>query len=277
MLAFIHVAKTGGKTVNMLLRSSFGAAYARALPWTGITPNDQTKEFVVPKYGIDEFRRLRRLCPFMRCVGGHAITLWSGLHEIQPTRYFAMMREPLRRGASHYQFHARTDRAPLSWEQWVNWPVHQNHQVRMFARDGNPEAAIRAIERHEVFVGLTERYDESLLILERVVAPELNIAYRRLNTASDNTITDQLLEDPARRESLRGMYSQEIPLYEYVVNDLFPRFQREYGPNLARDVEEFRRRRRDRVNGWNLRWHALYERLVLAPVVHRHQRRDVAS
>ena len=277
MLAFIHVAKTGGQSVNLLLRSTFGAAYARALPWTGITPNDQAQDFVVPKYGVEDFRRLKRICPFMRCVGGHAVTLWSGLHEVQPTRYFAMMREPLRRGASHFQFHVRSDRDPLPWERWLEWPVHQNHQVRMFARDGDPDVAIRAIEQHEVFVGLTERFDESLLILKRVVAPELNIAYRRINTARDNTITNQLLADPARREELRRMYAREIPLYEYVVNELYPRFRREYGPTLARDVEEFQRGEHGRVNGWNLRLNALYQRLVLEPAVRRGRRRSAAT
>jgi hypothetical protein len=278
LLAFIHVAKTGGRSVSMLLRSTYGPRYVRALPWRVPAPGADpfTLEFVVPKYDVEDYRRLKRLCPGMRCVGGHAVALWSGLHEVEPTRYFAFMREPLKRGASHFQYHVRTETDPLAWERWLAWPVHQNHQVKLFARSGDAEEAIRAVEKHEVFIGLTERFDESLVILKRLVAPELNLAYRRRNVARDDAIAAALLADFDRREQLRRMYAAELPFFEYVAHELYPRFQREYGPTLESDVEAFRRRRL-RVNWPRIALSSLYQNLVVRRGIERYRRRNAAG
>ena len=104
MLAFIHVAKTGGQSIETMLESSFGIRHMPAVIWK--TPSPQTgpkQDFVIPKYCPEDFRRLKKRTPFLESVGGHSIALWSGLHEVQPTTYFAFLREPIKRGASHYQ------------------------------------------------------------------------------------------------------------------------------------------------------------------------------
>ena len=53
-------------------------------------------------------------------------------------------------------------------------------------------------------------------------------------------------------------------LHEWVVNDYYPRFVREYGPTLEDDVAEFRARR-DRVNRLNIKLNHVWARLVLYP------------
>jgi hypothetical protein len=266
-LAFIHVGKTGGQTVQTALRSSYGAAYCDAVDW-----RDRDEEFVVPKYGPADYRRLKSLCPFMKSVGGHQIALWSDLHVVEPVRYFAFVREPLRRGASHYQYHLRDEDQPLTWDEWVAWPVHQNHQVKMFSRDGSAAAAIRAIEHHQVFIGLTERYDESLLILNRLVARDLNPSYRRTNTARDNEVAQRLLADPATRRQIETMYGEEFALYEFVKEEWYPRWRREYGPTLADDLARFQA---DRARGFSRRNHLaqrLYQKLWTEPRARRLRR-----
>jgi len=259
-LAFIHVGKTGGQTVQTALRSSYGAAYCDAVDWR--EPDD---EFVVPKYNPDDYRRLKRLCPFLKSVGGHQIALWSNLHEVEPVRYFAFVREPLKRGASHYQYHLRDEEQPLTWDEWVAWPVHQNHQVKMFARDGSAESAIRAIKKHDVFVGLTELYDESLLILNKVIAADLNPAYRRTNTARNNEVAQQLLADPQTRTQIERMYGEEFALHDFVKREWYPRWREKYGPTLEEDLRRFQA---DRQRGFNRRHHLanrLYRKFWILP------------
>ena len=240
MLAFIHVAKTAGSTMDRILANSFGAGYCHAEHWSELLPTgDRSGSFTVPKYDQDDFRRLKRLCPWMRCVGGHAVTLWSGLDQVQPTRFFAFLREPLARGASHYQYHVQHQENPLTWEQWVDWEVHKNHQLKMFSPDVDVQQGIETIERLGVFLGLMEHFDESLLLMKRLVAPRLRLGYERKNVAHGNDLARRLLAEPATRAQLEEMYAGDIALYEHVTNEIFPRYRERYGAGLAADLADF--------------------------------------
>jgi len=237
LVVFLHLGKTGGRTVDTVLRSTYGPGYVQAEPWQPLRPiGGRSPDFMVPTYGPDDLRRCRRLFPWMRAIGGHTLTLWSDLHTVEPVRYLAFLREPLARGASHYQYHVNSQAHPLDWDAWCAWPEHHNHQVRFFDRGGDPQAAIRAIETHGVFVGLLERFAESLLLLRRLAVPELRCGYRRRNTAESNAIAHGLLADPAQREDLRRLYAAEFPLYEWVRDVLWPRYEAAYGPGLAADA-----------------------------------------
>jgi hypothetical protein len=265
MLAFIHVAKTGGQSIETMLESSFGIRHMPAVIWKQHSSTDAANQnFVVPKYGPEDFRRLKQRCPFMQSVGGHSIALWSGVHEVQPTTYFTFLREPIKRGASHYQYHLVNDDPDKTWEDWVQYDVHHNHQVKMFSRNVDAQEAIRDIEKHQVFVGFTEKFDESLVIFRRLFAPNLNISYTRTNTASDNSVAKGVLADEANVQDLHRMYAEEIPLHEWALNEYYPRFVKEYGPTLEQDVEEFRKVR-ERVNRANILANHVYQRLVAKP------------
>jgi hypothetical protein len=241
LVVFLHLAKTGGRTFDTVLRGTYGPAYIQAEPLRPPRPaGTGGRDFIIPIYQPEDLRRLRKQCPWLRAVGGHTLTLWSRLHEVQPVRYVAFMREPLSRGASHYQFHVSTTAQPLDWPAWCAWPEHHNSQVRFFDRDGDPQAAIAAIERHGVFVGLLERFEESLLLMRQLAIPELRCAYVRRNTAERNDLARALLADPERREQLRAMYAAEFPLYDWVRDVLWPRYEAVYAGDLATDAARLR-------------------------------------
>jgi len=265
MLAFIHVAKTGGQTIETMLESSFGIGHMPAVEWTNPSPHpDSSQEFVVQKYSEDDFRRLKKRCPLLRSVGGHSIALWSGLHNIQETTYFGFLRDPIKRGASHYQYHLSNDDPDKSWQQWVDYPVHYNHQVKMFSSRVDPQEAISDIQKHNVFIGFTEKFDESLVIFRKLFQPDLNISYTRTNTAKSNNVAKDVLADSRKVEDLKRMYDLEAPLFEWAWNEYYPRFVKEYGPTLEQDVEEFRKVR-DKVNRVNILANRAYHRLLVRP------------
>ena len=240
MLAFIHVAKTGGRSIDTMLSGTFGSAYAHAPPWrrrdhAGL----MGQTHVVAKYDLDDYRLLKRIWPFFRCVGGHSIALWSNLHELNPVRYFAFVRDPIKRGASHFQYQQQTAPIPKSWDEWLAWDVPYNHQLKMFSGNVDADEAIAAIEKHGVFIGQTEWYDESLVMLKKLMAPELNIAYSRTNVASDNSVAQEILADPDKRAQLENMYREEMKLYRYLVDVVYPRQVQAYGDQLEQDVLSF--------------------------------------
>ncbi len=266
LLAFIHVAKTAGSTMERILGNSFGAGYIHAEHWRELMPaGDRAGDFVVPKYDREDFLRLKRLCPWMRCVGGHAVTLWSGIETVQPTRFFAFLREPIRRGASHYQYHLRHDPQPLSWDEWVEWEVHKNHQLKMFSQGVDLAEAVATIEERQVFLGLMEHFDESLLLMQRLVAPDLRLGYERRNTASDNRVAEDLLADPGTRRQLEEMYAGDVELYDHVKTKIFPEYRRRYGDGLAAVVQDFPGGPREGFGTFRLAAHRIVRRYWTEP------------
>ncbi len=279
MLAFIHIGKTGGWSIDSMLRSSFGPRHCKAIPLVDTSKQDpNTLDYVVPKYDPEDFRRVRRWCPPLLSIAGHPIALWSDLETVVPdVRYFAIMREPLARGASHYQYILAHDRPGMNWEDWLDWPVHHNHQTKMFSRKVDVNEAIQQIKQKEVFVGLLERFDESLVIFQKLYAPHLNIAYERSNTAQDNSLARRLLADPRAKEQMQQIYRADDELYQFVSRELYPAFRCEYGPTLEADVAEYRAHRRNALNRRNLLLSRAYERLVFWPLARAHRRRRSAS
>ncbi len=283
MIAFVHVAKTGGRTIESLLRSAYGAAHCDAslMKPHGIESPEKTR-FTIPKFGPQEIRQLKSIMPGMRSLGGHHVALWSGVEEVVPeVQYLLFLREPLKRGASHYQFHVTSDDYTslygfkhFEWDQWVGWETHHNHQIKMLSPNVDVNEAIRLIESKRAFVGLMEHFDESLVLFQKLFAPDLRIAYRRKNTARDNTIARSLLADPKKCDQIREMYDQEFPLYEWVVHDLFPKYRREYGPRLAEDLARYQEHGRDQVSNLNLLKYHAYRRLFYLPRVKRLQQRN---
>jgi hypothetical protein len=276
LLAFIHIAKTAGQTVETMLQSSFGAAYSRGVHMSAPDPfQARRRDYVVPKFNADDFRQLQKYCPFLKCVGGHSVALWSGIDEIRPTRYFTFLRDPIRRGASHFQYHVQTDQPDLTWEQWCENTVHHNHQVKMLSAVGDVEDAIAAVRKKKVFTGLMECFDESLLVLRKVMAPDLNISYVRRNTARGNSLAQQILDDPAKVADIRSMYADEFALYEFVRDQWYPQYREQYGPGLEQDLEAFQAGRGYRLNRFNILLNRLYSRLVLAPASSSYRQRMV--
>ena len=119
LLVFLHLAKTGGRTLDTVFRGTYGAGYVQAEAWRPTRPMGWGDgDFIIPTYDPDDLRRLLRLCPWARAIGGHPLTLWSGAHLVRPVRYVAFLREPVSRGISHYQYHVNTNPEPLDWEAW---------------------------------------------------------------------------------------------------------------------------------------------------------------
>ena len=267
LAAFIHVAKTGGQSIETMLANSYGCRYSTAPEWKRKKGQETDQSgFVVPKFGAEDLDSLLRLCPWTKCVGGHPVTLWSGFESVTPTRYFSMIREPLARGASHFQYNLQDITvAPRQWEAWVDWPVHHNHQTKMFSPTGKADDAIARIRAQDVFVGLTESFDESLVLLEKLILPGLNPSYRRTNTASDNTQAREVLADPGKVGTMREMYAEDLLLHEFIQREHYPMFRKMYGKTLEADVDTFRKNRQSGFNKWKYWQSRLNYHLLLRP------------
>jgi hypothetical protein len=256
--AFTHIDKTGGRTVREVLRRSFGAGHCEIrTPYARrpADPNDRS----VHVTGAD-LRRVRRIYRRLRGIAGHNVKPYSDLDTAWPDiRYFIFLRDPVKRYLSHYKNKAlQYDRA--DFDRWASLVPMQDFQTRTLAGEAHAERAIDLIGRRVAFVGLTDAFDESLLMLGRWLDdPLYRPEYRPVNRLVDKSRARDAareqadlsyLDDPAVRARLLEMNQQDQRVYDFAVREFFDRQRAAYGAGLADDVAALRQRSRE-VDDWS--------------------------
>jgi hypothetical protein len=234
MLVFVHINKTAGTTVRYILRSSYGARHCDVEPWEG-TWSDRP-------FSTPDLLRVRRIYPHLVSIAGHRIT---GQEELQAPgidfRYFTFLRDPVAMCASRFQYQiGHRKKKHLVFEKWIQGDWVRNAQTKRIAGTANASDAISIIDRREMFVGLTECFDESMVLLKALRARDLDIRYARVNVAKSSTVAKELLSNAATRQMIVDANREDLELYEYVRRELHPVFQREYGSSLRDAVAEYR-------------------------------------
>lgn len=243
-VVFVHVPRTGGTTLNAILRAQCRAEQALDL---GPRVQDALADIAAwdPK-------RLGRI----RVVMGHVP---YGFHEQMPgaVEYVTLLREPVRRVMSFYNYvtqenqhylHDFTRFQAASLENFVRLRATgaiDNFQVRLVSGvmydvpfgeldESHLELAIRNLEQFAV-VGLTERFDESLLLMQERFGWR-DVTYERpLNTSRSQRTVDELA--PAEFDALMSVTRLDAELFEY-------------GRALFRDQMARRSRRRATAASW---------------------------
>ena len=185
-LVFLHIPKTAGMTLTQLVQRQFQPDEVYSIK------GDDVAASVERLKALPEGERLR-----LRCLKGHQA---FGLHEyLAPgTRYITMLRHPVSRIVSHYEFvkarphhylHARMKGATLAEfaASRLSGELH-NGQTRLLAGiwDDRPleqadyDRAIANLEQHFDWRGLMERFDESIVMLAAVMRWP-NVFYRKSN------------------------------------------------------------------------------------------------
>ena len=267
MLVFIHMSKTAGTTVSYILRSSYGLRHCQVEPWHA--------RWTGPDFSSHDLQRLRRFCPNLKSIAGHRITGYVNLQENGTEfRYFTFMRHPLERHASYFQFKVQERRLKEHvFEEWVvqrEWP--RNQQTKSIAGVADVAEAIRIIKEKNIFVGLAEPFDESMVMLKALMANDLNISYKRVNVARENTIKERLLSTESTRQMLIEANQADLELYNFVRQELYPTYQREYGPSLQADVARYRQTLSNTFNYWNLTLSGLKQYLLYKPLLYLYRR-----
>jgi len=179
--------------------------------------------------------------PQLSSISGHGLVPWSDVVVQQPDlRFFTFLRSPLERCASEYQ--NLVSRGDLRWtfESWIQSPSSRNHQVRQLCGYEDAQTAIEMIQGRLGFVGLTERFDESLVLFRRWANDErLDIRYSSKHITRDSRIRMQLLRNLETRRLLLDANREDLKLHAFVEQTLFPSQIDDYGPRFEMDVEAF--------------------------------------
>lgn len=266
MLVFIHINKTAGSTVRYVLRSSFGMNHCEVEPWHA--------QWGEPPFSSYDLQRLRKLYPRLESIGGHRVTGYMDLHENGTQfKYFTFMRDPVRTCASRFQYNVQyRGKKDLVFEEWIQKEWTRNSQTRLIAGAPDLNKALRILREKNIFVGLTERFDESMLLLKELVEPRLNISYHPVNKATSNNLAQQLLADEKTHRMLVEANQVDQQLYDYVRRELYPSYQSEYGVSLEADVERFQKNRGTDFNNRNLTLSRIKQYALYKPLLYLYRR-----
>lgn len=208
MIVFCHIPKTAGSSFQFILENSFGVFACHT---------DHNKK---PVFNQGDFDFARKIFPGLRSIAGH--NLIDPLSLSVPDPFFAtFLREPVARVFSHYQESVLHGNRRTLEEELHRSDYFENRHVKMMAGGRDLDKAKRFLEKCG-FVGLTEKFELSLHVLERLSPYPLNLNYKRRRVAPDNRIKKSLETDSRLVEMTREYNQLDLELYSFAVNEIFP-------------------------------------------------------
>ncbi len=265
IIAFSHIPKTGGLTLERILRQNFGARHV-----TVIRKNVGAGTI----YTAKDLRRDLRIYPWVRSLSGHPLKIHSDLQSLGiDFLWYTFLRDPINRYLSLYQHQYTRGRElyKLKFVEWMKTFERRNQMVRWIAGEEDLEAAKQLIEERMVFVGMTEHYDLSLLLLKRALGlSEMSIAYkRRVNQAPTVHVRERILSEfDQYRDDIHERNNLDILLYEYVKGAVWPRQIARLGRPHDADVSSREVRKPLKLAQWLRRLqNRAYRNLVYKPVL----------
>lgn len=256
-VCFLHVPKTAGRTLEAILERYYPADVTYDV--YGEIPQAIARLRSLP------IRAKRRL----RLVKGH---YGFGLHEClpQPVTYITFLRDPIERIISHYYYVRRDPTHPLhetlrardmTLREYVTGGHSvelDNGQVRLLSGEEQAHAfgrcparlleqAKQNIERHFALVGLVERFDESLVLLQHIFG-WTDVRYRKRNVTKNRTTQARIPQ--ATLDAIWQHNQLDFKLHAYARRRL-ERALAQHGPALDRALGRLRRRNcRQRAQRW---------------------------
>ena len=239
ILIHLHLPKTAGTTLRTIADRNYtgGEIYTVSRPYA-----EQGEEL----RGLPEQRRRE-----IKLLRGHMV---FGLHEHfdRPAHYFTVLRDPVERIISAYYYVCRTPALPYYGEV-----VGQNMSLEDFAASRLPqtynqqtglisgryddftnalEIAKHNLSTHFIVAGISERFDETLLLLKKQLGWR-RIFYHRQNVTRNRPARSEVPKSAIRLIERRNALDME--LYEIALRK-FDETLRAQGL-LAEQVRHFRR------------------------------------
>jgi hypothetical protein len=242
----LHIEHTGGMTMKDVLH--------RQYPRGGFYNAKRGKPF---QHFIDSSPEQRGA---YRAMIGH---VYYGVHTLipRPSVYHTWLRHPVERLLSTYHYFGRKPKAglhqayvsgELRFEEFIEMPWYTHVQLsrivgvpseqftRLKVDNISPDSVEIAKQNlSDAFgvVGLTEHYDETLLLLAKALGWKQPPYYIRRNSHSKTNKADHIA--PHLRHRIEQLAAPEIELYTWV-HDRFQHHLKELGSGFQRELAEFR-------------------------------------
>jgi hypothetical protein len=239
----LHLPKTGGSTLNSILVAQYGRN--RFLSYSGLVEQSDIEQFqATPPETLYRYDAMRAHTFF-------------GIHEgmTRPFTYITIIRDPIDRLISTYYYILQSKGHPdhryyvdkkVSFEQFIEARPKNQMQVQRLSggpklKGLNPDDRLRVAKTNlrESFavVGVTERFDESLICMKNKFGWGLPV-YRRKNETRDRPSRDEIR--PALLELMLERSRLDTELHRFA-NQLLDEQIAAAGPAFAGDLAALRR------------------------------------
>ena len=234
VIIFLHIHKTGGTSFRSILEKNFGVSCCH-------TNQTRRERFTQADLGF-----VQKMFPRLRALTGH--NLVDPLQLSVPDPFYAtFLREPVARVISHYQDTVLRGTNRASFEESLNTDGRLNNwQVKLMAGGEDLAQAKRYLERC-AFVGLTEKFNQSLQVFGRLAPCPLNLNFKRLIVAKNDKLQKALLADPRMLALAREHNQLDLELYAFAVNEIFPRLCRKAGVHPADQAPSYEVLKNDKL------------------------------
>lgn len=262
MLAFIHMRKCVGTTMISILRANYLLRHA-----------DITVALNIPRrfLNLDDLRFALRINPFILSIASHKLSPVGKLENLIPNiRYFAIFRDPKARYISDFLYKVEIEkRTLLNFEKFLSRERFNDHQTKAIAGISNVNAAIEMLEKRLWLVGISESFDEFLLMLKKKLSnSSFDIRYKSRRVATERNSKSRIFEKSsfdfsfkprkvAIEHNTKGKILEkgfekyediiyennknDYQLYNYVKDIIIPRQRKEYGDDLEKDLANFKK------------------------------------
>ena len=255
LIIFIHNVKAAGTTLRGIFRRQYepGAVFTTSHAYFDLAQLDLEPV----RAGVEQGK--------LHVVQGH---IPFGLHEhvTRSATYVTLLRAPVDRLVSHY--HSRVERGygarvlrsgdrTMSLEEYVETggvkELDNAMTRRLSGLDPDVGGCSRAmlerakehLDRHFSVVGLSERFDETLVLLARTFGWKY-LLYTRTNVTAERPPIDSL--PSTTRDLIAARNVLDVELYEHATR-LFEAALDRQGPDLRRAVDALRRVNRANAAG----------------------------
>lgn len=240
MFAFTHIPKTAGTTLNYILQKNFGSFLHAIIQRKGA------------RYNYDDLKQDKFIYKNAKCISGHVLKPFIDYKEYNDKlKWFTFLRDPIKRYVSQY-IHQQTNSNPqynLPIQEWGEKFSRSNWQVKWIAGEEDLEAAKQIIREKFIFIGITEKFDESLVMMKNCFDINIDISYEKSKmVVRDDKLKKELLKN--KFDELLPFYKEQnsldIQLYNYVERSIFKKQNKLL--NKTEVIPEFHNNYQGRIN-----------------------------
>ena len=264
LLAFVHIQKTAGSTLKLVLQNSFCVQLCNLMPQVDPAANEEDLIFAKKIYRFG-----------LRCISGHSL-IGTSDHFETPLLRFTFLRDPIKRCLSHFLHNKRAARRggrSLSFYEFMEDQTMWNVQTKMIAGREDLEHAKRELADY-LFVGLTEKFDESLIALSKLSPHPLRLEYKRLHVTPNRDDRHEVLDDPEAYRLLHEANETDQHLYDHVCESVYPQLIESANLPVGSGPHEIGDLKHRTMRFWLSRW---FQTGVYRQLVYRRRARQQRS
>ncbi|MGD8846725.1 MAG: sulfotransferase family 2 domain-containing protein [Desulfobacteraceae bacterium] len=214
ILAHVHIEKAAGQTFISILERNFKLRHARVKP---------LRKEHAGIFSSSDLKTVIRINPFLLAMSGHSIKPSNDLGDIAPNiRYITILRDPIDRFLSHYQYWVERLNKKLDIEEFISIRAMRNFQTQKIAGSEDLERAKRLLRERFFLVGIVEEFEMFLQVLAKKLEPlHFDVSYSIKNVGSQNTKCSIYEQAKQNIEQIRECNALDTELYSFVKTDLF--------------------------------------------------------